>query len=136
MSLLSCRSFHHSLNFPELLSSVTSPVSAIMSLHSGHRNASLDATKIADAPERDLEKSPEEDQTSGVAKKPDYPTGLNLFLILFCLCATVFLVALDATIIANAIPVITSKFNSLGDIAVRRFSMFLNLLSQIPSEGL
>ena len=49
------------------------------------------------------------------APKPGHPTGLALALILLSLCLTVLLVALDATIIATAIPTITSQFNSLDD---------------------
>ncbi|KAJ5358290.1 efflux pump antibiotic resistance protein [Penicillium brevicompactum] len=47
---------------------------------------------------------------------PMYPTGLRLVFIFVALCLTVFLVALDQTIIATAIPTITSEFNSVEDI--------------------
>lgn len=45
-----------------------------------------------------------------------YPTGLNLALITLALCLAVFLVALDQTIIATAIPKITDHFDSLSDV--------------------
>ena len=45
-----------------------------------------------------------------------YPGGLKLFIITLALCLSVFLVALDNTIIATAIPKITDRFNSLGDV--------------------
>ncbi|OAP56030.1 hypothetical protein AYL99_10182 [Fonsecaea erecta] len=45
-----------------------------------------------------------------------YPGGLKLALITLALCLSVFLVALDNTIIATAIPKITDHFNSLGDV--------------------
>jgi len=45
-----------------------------------------------------------------------YPTGLKLGLITLALCLAIFLVALDNTIIATAIPKITDRFNSLGDV--------------------
>ena len=45
-----------------------------------------------------------------------YPSGLKLALITLALCMSVFLVALDNTIIATAIPTITNRFNSLGDV--------------------
>jgi hypothetical protein len=58
-----------------------------------------------------------------------YPTGLVLAAIVLALCLAVFLVALDQTIIATAIPRITDKFHSVKDIgwygAVR--SQFLHL---------
>jgi len=46
-----------------------------------------------------------------------YPTGIALLLIFVSLCTTTFVVALDATIIATAIPTITSQFKSLNDVA-------------------
>ena len=45
-----------------------------------------------------------------------YPTGAKLAVILAALCLSVFLLALDNTIIATAIPKITDHFNSLGDV--------------------
>lgn len=45
-----------------------------------------------------------------------YPAGLKLFLISIALCLSVFLVALDNTIIATAIPKITDRFQSLNDV--------------------
>ena len=45
-----------------------------------------------------------------------YPSGLKLAVISMALCLSVFLVALDNTIIATAIPKITDHFNSLGDV--------------------
>ncbi|KPI45690.1 putative HC-toxin efflux carrier TOXA [Cyphellophora attinorum] len=46
----------------------------------------------------------------------EYPTGLKFAVITLALCLAVFLVALDNTIIATAIPKITDRFNALGDI--------------------
>jgi hypothetical protein len=45
-----------------------------------------------------------------------YPTGMKLFLTLACIYSTVFLVALDRTIIATALPTITNRFNSFSDV--------------------
>ncbi|KAJ7764906.1 major facilitator superfamily domain-containing protein [Mycena metata] len=45
-----------------------------------------------------------------------YPEGLELFLITLALCLAVFLIALDNTIIATAIPKITDQFKSLDDV--------------------
>ncbi|KAH8675576.1 major facilitator superfamily domain-containing protein [Xylariales sp. PMI_506] len=45
-----------------------------------------------------------------------YPAGLKLFLITLALCLSVFLVALDNSIIATAIPKITDEFHSLTDV--------------------
>lgn len=46
----------------------------------------------------------------------EYPTGLKLNLISLALCLSVFLMALDNTIIATAIPKITDQFHSLPDV--------------------
>lgn len=43
----------------------------------------------------------------------EYPTGLPLTLVTIALCMSVFLMALDNTIIATAIPHITDQFHSL-----------------------
>ncbi|KAI0898172.1 putative efflux pump [Annulohypoxylon nitens] len=46
----------------------------------------------------------------------EYPTGMKLFLITLALCLGVFLMALDNSIIATAIPKITDAFHSLPDV--------------------
>jgi hypothetical protein len=45
-----------------------------------------------------------------------YPSGLRLVLIILACCLAVFLVSLDRTIIATAIPRITDRFHSVQDI--------------------
>jgi len=46
----------------------------------------------------------------------DYPHGLKLTSVLLSIYLSVFLIALDRTIIATALPRITDEFNSFGDI--------------------
>ena len=46
----------------------------------------------------------------------EYPSGLKLAVVSASLCLAVFLMALDNTIIATAIPKITDEFQSLDDI--------------------
>jgi hypothetical protein len=46
----------------------------------------------------------------------EYPTGLTLVMIILALYLAVFLVALDRTIVATAIPRITDRFHSVQDI--------------------
>lgn len=46
----------------------------------------------------------------------EYPSGLKLVLINLALCLAVFLMALDNSIIATAIPKITDQFHSLADV--------------------
>jgi len=45
-----------------------------------------------------------------------YPSGMKLAIISIALSLSVFLVALDNTIIATAIPKITDHFKALGDV--------------------
>lgn len=63
-----------------------------------------DAAVVQDPTQQDLE------------EEIEYPTGLKFGIITLALCLAVFLVALDNTIIATAIPKITDKFNSLPDV--------------------
>lgn len=61
-----------------------------------------------------------------------YPTGIRLGLVMLALCLAVFLVSLDNSVIATAIPKITDEFNSLGDIGwygSGPYSEFLSLLT-------
>ncbi|KAK9778377.1 putative Efflux pump [Seiridium cardinale] len=46
----------------------------------------------------------------------EYPKGTKLFLISLALCLSVFLMALDNSIIATAIPKISDDFHSLSDV--------------------
>jgi len=77
-------------------------------------------TRGADSPASSVvETKNEEIRTDPAASDEDemvYPGGLKLALISLALCLSVFLVALDNTIIATAIPKITDHFNSLGDV--------------------
>ena len=57
----------------------------------------------------ELEKEQENDEIV-------YPSGMKLAIITVALCFSVFLVALDNTIIATAIPRITDHFGSLNDV--------------------
>ncbi|KAM3512206.1 hypothetical protein MY11210_004124 [Beauveria gryllotalpidicola] len=48
--------------------------------------------------------------------EPEYPAAVKLSLTMFALCVSIFLVALDQTIIAPALGAITNQFNSTKDI--------------------
>jgi MFS family permease len=61
-----------------------------------------------------------------------YPTGIKLIVIITALCLAVFLVALDQTIIATAIPRITDHFNSVQDIGWYGSVSFLAFPSDPP----
>lgn len=47
----------------------------------------------------------------------EYPTGFRLYANIVSLYLASFLTALDRTIVVNAIPTITDRFNSVGDIS-------------------
>ncbi|KAH8815363.1 DHA14-like major facilitator [Xylogone sp. PMI_703] len=68
-----------------------------------HSNASVKA-------EAELEKIRTSDEGT------EYPTGAKMNLISLALCLSVFLTALDNSIIATAIPKITDQFHSLDDV--------------------
>ncbi len=65
----------------------------------------------------------------------DYPHGLKLVTLITALCLAVFLVALDQTIIATAIPKITDQFNSITDIGWYGSAYFLTSTALQPTFG-
>lgn len=64
-----------------------------------------------------------------------YPHGVPLYLLVFGLCLGTFVVALDNTIIATAIPHITSVFNSLDDVGWYGSAYLLTTAALQPSLG-
>ncbi|KAJ7618867.1 MFS transporter [Mycena polygramma] len=81
-------------------------------------NEKNDADTLHESPsasQSKLEKS-EVDSQPPVEDEDDYPHGIKLALLTLALCLSVFLVALDNTIIATAIPKITDQFQSLDDV--------------------
>ena len=64
-----------------------------------------------------------------------YPGGAALAVLTFGLCMATFVVALDNTIIATAIPKITTVFNSLNDVGWYGSSYLLTTTSLQPSFG-
>ena len=69
-----------------------------------------------DEKERTALESEEEAAEATEQDQPDYPSGLKLAIIVAALALAVFLMALDNTIIATAIPRITDQFKSLNDV--------------------
>jgi MFS family permease len=65
----------------------------------------------------------------------EYPEGLKLILIIFALCMSVFLVALDQTIIAPALGTITAQFHSVGDIGWYGAAYLLSTTCLQPTFG-
>jgi MFS family permease len=60
---------------------------------------------------------PSESKPESAEDESKYPHGLKLAAIILSNMVAMFLVALDRTIIATAIPRITDDFNALGDIS-------------------
>jgi hypothetical protein len=75
----------------------------------------------------------EQGRTEG--HETEYPHGLKLALILIAMCSAVFLVALDQTIIATAIPKITDEFSSIKDIGWYGSSYLLTATALQPTFG-
>jgi hypothetical protein len=71
-----------------------------------------------------------EDEPAG-----NYLSGVKLAILTFGLCMSTFVVALDNTIIATAIPKITTVFNSLDDVGWYGSSYLLTTTSLQPSFG-
>lgn len=71
----------------------------------------------------------------GVEDESKYLTGFKLAILTVGLCLTTFVIALDNTIIATAIPKITSVFNSLEDVGWYGSAYLLTTTSLQPSFG-
>ena len=57
----------------------------------------------------------------------EYPQGLRLGAIVLALILAIFLVSLDLTIVATAIPAITDEFHSLDDVGWYASAFFLTV---------
>jgi hypothetical protein len=77
------------------------------------------SNKNAAEPSRQMSKSEE----------GDYPTAFRLAMIIVALALAMFLVAIDMTIVATAIPRITDQFHSLDQVGWYGSAFFLTLAS-------
>ncbi|KAI5119573.1 hypothetical protein M0805_006458 [Coniferiporia weirii] len=96
----------------------------------------VEKDKEAEADERMVDK---EDEGNAIATTDAieivYPSGPALALLTVGLCLVIFVVALDNTIIATAIPTITTVFDSLDDVGWYGSSYLLTTTSLQPSFG-
>ena len=102
--------------------------------HTETSNANEEPTKQEDGDQVPTSKdgeATEEDQDD----ESKYLTGFPLIILTIGLCLTTFVIALDNTIIATAIPRITTAFNSLGDVGWYGSSYLLTTCSLQPSFG-
>ena len=63
----------------------------------------------------------------GKAKPDEYPIGTRLVFIVLALVLSIFLVSLDLTIVATAIPKITSEFHGLTDVSWYSAAFFMTI---------
>lgn len=80
-------------------------------------------------------KKGDEETTEEAEDESKYLSGLRLWVLSLGLCLTTFVIALDNTIIATAIPEITTVFNSLEDVGWYGSSYLLTTCSLQPSFG-
>ncbi|KIW11817.1 hypothetical protein PV08_09090 [Exophiala spinifera] len=90
-----------------------------------------DGNLSTESSQKDVEIQPD----SGAEDTTNYPRGFKLITLIIALCLAVFLVALDQTIIATAIPKITDRFNSVNDIGWYGSAYFLTSTALQPSFG-
>lgn len=79
--------------------------------------------------------APEEDNHEDEDDESQYPVGLQFWLVLVSLCLSVFLVALDQTIIAPALGAITTEYGSTKDIGWYGSSYMLTMTALQPMYG-
>jgi MFS family permease len=68
-----------------------------------------------------------EKPNSADPNQDEYPTGARLFFVILALVLGVFLMSLDLTIVATAIPKITSEFHGLDDVAWYGSAFFMTI---------
>lgn len=86
---------------------------------SNQPDSSLAASSASNVPVKGIERANDnehtvDDQNGSIPN--EYPHGLKLIMLLLSIYISLFLVALDRTIIATALPQITDHFKSFGDI--------------------
>ena len=89
------------------------------------------STSGLETPDNELEKttatSDDVDQDLSGIDTADYPHAFKLFFIIVALVLSIFLVALDMTIVATAIPRITDEFHSLDQVGWYGSAFFLTV---------
>jgi MFS family permease len=75
----------------------------------------------------DITSNLDQKTTDDATTEADYPSGMKLALIILALALSIFLMALDLTIIATAIPKITSEFHGLKDVSWYSAAFFMTI---------
>ncbi|RFU24719.1 hypothetical protein B7463_g11622, partial [Scytalidium lignicola] len=102
--------------------------------HDGLRSKETSLTEV-DTALKGVEHVEDDTLKEATENTTDYPTGFKLITLILALCMAVFLVALDQTIIATAIPKITDRFKSISDIGWYGSAYFLTSTSLQPTFG-
>lgn len=84
-----------------------------------------DDTVVDDEKQKDVEG--DINKVALTSFQAEYPRAARLFFILLALALSIFLVSIDMTIIATAIPRITDEFHSLDDVGWYGTAFFLTL---------
>ena len=74
-------------------------------------------------------------EAEAVEKPEQYPTGWRTAIITASLCLGTLLIAIDNTILAVAIPKITTVFNSLNDVGWYGSAYLLSITALQPTFG-
>ena len=109
------------------LSLTTSAIEKTISNRSARKEEEADSPLSASSARGSLDRHKTQQDEQAANEKHDealqrveseivYPTGPTLYLIIVSLYLAVFLIALDRTIIATAIPSITNDFGSLDQV--------------------
>jgi MFS transporter, DHA2 family, glioxin efflux transporter len=77
----------------------------------------------------------ESSKGSAQDKEDQYPHGIRLIVFAAAILSSVFLMALDQTIVGTAIPKITDEFNGLDDVSWYAAAYFMTLGSAQTSAG-
>jgi hypothetical protein len=99
-------------------------------------NQTANELEKVDSPEQNSEVKKETEASNGETDDDSrYPSGTKLALLTFGLAMATFVIALDNTIIATAIPRITTDFDALNDVGWYGSSYLLTTTSLQPSFG-
>ncbi|EFQ30668.1 major facilitator superfamily transporter [Colletotrichum graminicola M1.001] len=104
---------------------MTSPASTLVPAREKgetDRDSTTSPSVLGDTVEKKEETGTATDEEAGSTQPTDateavYPTGIRLTFVIVALVLSVFLVALDMTIVATAIPKITDEFRGLDQVA-------------------
>ena len=108
-------------------SSSNSDLAKVPTIHDQPEKGALDVEKVPTEAEKEEQGQDELTRELSRIGTADYPTSWRLWLIVVALVLSIFLVALDMTIVATAIPTITDEFKSLDQVGWYGSAFFLTI---------